>query len=530
MKRLTLLLFTLFICAVSYAQEERYVDDIFAEVDVTADVAYAQNWTVLTVPVTGAPTKETLRFDFFSGSGDTDSNRPLVIVLHSGNFLPPIVNGSVDGSRKDPYIVDFCNKLAKKGYAVAAVSYRLGWNPISDNQDERTSTLINAAYRGVQDLNTAVRFFKKSVDDGNPYGIDPEKIVAFGVGTGGYVSTSAAGIDAYEDMLLDKFFTTDPNGNPIPMVIEQISGDYEGKSVGINPLTGDTLATPNYVEYSSDFQMSVNVGGAIGDVSWINEGDPAFMGFHVPTDPNAPYKRGDVIVPTTGDFVVEAYGSYSIVEKANQVGLNDKFASADYIFDDAYTESANAKNDGNEGLFPMVRPRYDLDGDGIIDVDEGSPWRYWDAAFWSTQAPDECGDDPIEQCNWHLISLLGDPGMTLERAQLYQDSVIAYFAPRACVQLDLPCAVNYTSVDDVDLDKSYMTIAPNPAAERVTISSEKADIRRIEIYSVEGRLTDVLNNINSRSYDYYNSLPNGVYFIKSYFDEGVVTERVIFNK
>ena len=46
------------------------------------------------------------------------------------------------------------------GYVVASIDYRLGWNPLAATQSERTNQLINAAYRGVQDARTAVRYFR----------------------------------------------------------------------------------------------------------------------------------------------------------------------------------------------------------------------------------------------------------------------------------------------------------------------------------------------------------------------------------
>ena len=53
-----------------------------------------------------------------------------------------------------------CKRFAKKGYVAVAVDYRLGWNPISTSADVRRSTLIQAAYRGLQDTKTAVRFLR----------------------------------------------------------------------------------------------------------------------------------------------------------------------------------------------------------------------------------------------------------------------------------------------------------------------------------------------------------------------------------
>lgn len=72
----------------------------------------------------------------------------------------------------------------------------------------------------------------------------------------------------------------DLNGDGIPetpMVVPAYHGDIEGKDLTIAPdgafglPAGDTTNYPNVVEYSSDFNLCVNVGGALGDISWVDE-------------------------------------------------------------------------------------------------------------------------------------------------------------------------------------------------------------------------------------------------------------------
>ena len=51
-----------------------------------------------------------------------------------------------------------CKRFAQKGYVAVAINYRLGWNPISEDENVRRSTLIQAAYRGLQDLEQRLIF------------------------------------------------------------------------------------------------------------------------------------------------------------------------------------------------------------------------------------------------------------------------------------------------------------------------------------------------------------------------------------
>ena len=146
MKRIfTLLFFS--IVAFGLNAQVRYVDEIFTDVNVESDIVYANNISVLT----GAPLPGDILLDVYTPVGDTATNRPLIKVFHTGNFLPQLINGQINGNKDDPYVVDMIERLVRRGYVVASLDYRLGWNPISPDQDVRTETLINAAYRGVQD-------------------------------------------------------------------------------------------------------------------------------------------------------------------------------------------------------------------------------------------------------------------------------------------------------------------------------------------------------------------------------------------
>lgn len=513
MKRIfTLLFFSVLVLGIN--AQERYVDEIFTEVAVESDVVYANNITV----ITGAPTPTEIKLDIYTPVGDTATDRPLIKVFHTGNFLPQLINGQINGNKTDPYLVDMIERLVRRGYVVASIDYRLGWNPISPVQDTRTETLINAAYRGVQDSHAATRFFRKSIEEGNPYGIDGDKIVNWGVGTGGYITLGAGTINEYNDVVLPKFI----NSTQVPMVLEQVSGDPFGEVMA-------PINLPNHVGYSNDISLTVNMGGAVGDTSWLTEGDAPILSYAVPTDPFAPYNTDFLIVPTTGDLVVEVSGSYDLQAKAQELGLNNIFTSG--VYSDPWTESANNNNDGLEGLFPFVRPSWDLDGDpNTPPAEESSPWDWWDSAFWSTQQPSACGGAPLELCNWDLISRANNPDASFEKGTTYMDSIINHFAPRACLALELPCASLFTtSTKDIVLDPSVMQLTPNPASTSVKVSAEGEIIQHIAIFAMDGKLMTKRSNVNSESIIIErNNLPTGIYFVKAFFEKGVATQKVVF--
>lgn len=410
-KIITLTTMMLFVASLQLSAQ-RYLEEIFDEVTVTNDVQYGTNATVLLYPLLGEAVPEDLMMDIYEPAGDTETDRPLLLYFHTGNFLPHPDNLSPSGLRTDSATVEICNRFARMGYVVASCDYRLGWNPFAETQEERVNTLINAAYRGVQDARTVARYFRKDVaENDNQFGIDPTRIAIWGQGTGGYISLAASTIDEYSDILLPKF-TLDTEDGPVPMVIEFVNGDIYGTSVGMNPLDGDTLCYPNHVGYDSEFQVCVNMGGALGDISWLDEGDGPFISFQTPTDPFAPYTEGIVIVPGVNLPVVEVQGSYLVQQLCDLFGNNDVFADTD--FTDPITMAADAINDGYDGLYPFNRPEG-------AEADS-APWEWWDA------------DNNPNSAN----GLATNPDMSAMKGRTFIDTIQAYAAPRMMCALNLP--------------------------------------------------------------------------------------------
>ena len=188
MKKLNLLSLFFALCVTALHAQTRYLDEVFSQASATTTY-YGNNYTVITLSQLGHTAPLPQRVDIYTPTGDTETARPLIIYLHTGNFLPTSVNGSCGGSITDSSNVEMATRLAKMGYVVAVASYRLGWRPDLPQELLKRFTLINAAYRGVQDVRSCIRYFRKTVAEaGNPYGIDPEKIVVWGQGTGGFGS------------------------------------------------------------------------------------------------------------------------------------------------------------------------------------------------------------------------------------------------------------------------------------------------------------------------------------------------------
>ena len=441
----SLLAITLLSLGFTASAQTRYLDDVFSAVTVTSDVPYATNTSILPMLQSLPPGPATLKCDIYEPTGDSVVNRPVIILIHTGSFLPPVLNGQPTGSKTDLSIVEQCTRWAKKGYVAVAMDNRLGWNPQSGDQDVRTSTLLQAAYRGIQDAKAMVRYMRMTEATGNPYGINESKIVLGGQGTGAYISLGYATLnDPSTELMLPKFinFSTTP---PSPYVYPPFFGNPDGTDsawlpAAASPTGQDELWNiPNNSSYSNDVNMIFNLGGAIADISWLQAGDVPMVSFHCENDPYGPIDTGDVIVPTTGDFVVEVMGSRTVQHYSNQYLNNDPFALAGIT--DAFTTAANTNNGGLEGLyvFQTPPPSTTPNAFGQSYEEEGSPWDWWDNvaydAMWmiSPTTPAPALIPGFGSAN----SILGNPDMSAAKGNAYLDTIQGYLNPRMYEVLNL---------------------------------------------------------------------------------------------
>jgi Secretion system C-terminal sorting domain len=485
MKKRLLLIAMLVMAATMPALAQRYLSEIFSSTSTMANVVYGANITV----ITGQPALDSLRMDIYTPMGDTATDRPVIFIAHTGSFLPYPVNGGCTGSRSDYNIVQTCQKFAKRGFVAVAISYRQGWNPVG-NQEVRTGTLLNAAYRGIQDIRTAARYMRLTAANGDPYGIDVDKFVAGGYGTGGYISLGAGYLDSYDEINLPKFLNSQGNS----FVDTTLSGNPEGT-------VQRPLCIPNHVGQSSSFQFIWNAGGAIGDSSWMEAGEPAVSCLHVPNDPFAPYDYGAVIVPTTGDFVVNVSGSKGVTRNADRLGINATVNAG--VYSDAVSMAASAASGGIDALFPYRRP-------GV----EAGPWEFWDTATCAATN--------------NANSLATNPDMSQAKADAYIDSTVMFLAPRIVCALGLPGCISLGSAEP-SLANS-VNVFPNPSVGTLNIRSQVAgaSIINVELMDLNGRLVRSISGNKAMEVRMDNDdLAPGMYLVKVQTSKGIVTKKVI---
>lgn len=484
MKKRILLFALLAIAASLPMQAQRYLSEIFTSVTKFSNVVYGANITV----ITGQPSLDTLVMDVYVPMNDTMQARPVVFVAHTGSFLPVPINGQCTGDKSDYAVEQTCDQLARRGFVAVAFNYRLGWNPIGD-QDARTGTLLNAAYRGIQDARAAARYLRMDAAGPNTYSIHPDRFVIGGYGTGGYISLGAGYLDSFDELYLSKFINTTTFNS---YVDTSLSGDPYG-------IWNRPLNIANNPSYDSEFQMVWNAGGAVGDSSWIEAGEPPVAALHVPSDPYAPYDYGAVIVPTTQQFVVFVSGSEGVVRQANAVGINASINTGIYS-DPVSVAAAAAANGGDEALFP-----FNLTGQ------QAGPWEFWDTT-----------------CVNSSNGFITNPDMSMTKADNYIDSTVAFLAPRIVCALGLP-GCNTTGIKDV-LAVGAVNVFPNPSTGIVNIRSEVkgSTISSLRLLDLNGRAVRTISGLKVVEFSMDNQgLAPGMYLLNVQTTKGAITKKIV---
>jgi hypothetical protein len=142
--------------------------------------------------------------------------------------------------------------------------------------------IYNACLRAVQDMKAAVRFFRKSYSEGNPYKINNDYIFAGGVSAGAVAAVHLAYLNKLEE---------------VPAVINLTTlGGLEGNSGNVG--------------YSSKVAGVINLCGAIGRLAWIENNDVPIVSMHGTADNVVPY--GTDFYVLINNPIIKLNGSGSI--------------------------------------------------------------------------------------------------------------------------------------------------------------------------------------------------------------------------
>jgi hypothetical protein len=299
----------LFISASIFAQVPiRYESEIFNSYQLQSNIQYGRSTTV-------SGSALDLMLDLYTGTADTVKNRPLVIFIHGGGFK--------DGDKVSNFGTRVCGGLAKRGYVVASINYRLG----------TTNTLkadYEAMVRAVQDGKAAVRFFRRF---SSLYCVDTSQIFVTG--------SSAGSITALHMAYLRQ--------NEIPSYVD------------LSSLGGTLEGTSGNAGYSSLVQGVISNWGAMVDYNYIKPGDVPVYCVH---------GLSDVTVPCDSSFADGPfrYGSIIINNYAKSIGITTGvrlFYNTGHTLDNNSSKQDSAYKDFSAWLFTILKHSSGIKDQGL---------------------------------------------------------------------------------------------------------------------------------------------------------------------
>lgn len=456
MKRILLLALAL-VGLGTQAQTVRFLDEVFTNVSVDSNVVYGKNKGFLT----GFNVTEDLKMDVYRPVGDTATNRPVIILMHAGSFLPGSVTGFNFADKNENCIVELCKRFAKRGYVAVSMTYRLGWNPTAADQETKSKTIINAVYRAMQDSKNCIRYFRSTyADSANKWGIDPNKFVLGGSNSGAYVAMAASNLNKPGELTLAKFL--DING--FSFVDTTLTGNFDG--------FGGSQNLDNFPGYSSAFNCVLSLGGAAADTSLIEAGETAVIAMAGVSEQLTPYNTA-VVVTSTLQPVIEVSGTGDFMVTVNDRGNNAAFTPNNFPPGPVNRNGAGVKTISYEGLYPFY-------GQGF------EPWNWYTAPNPSINA-----------------------GASMSKAMLYIDTIMGYTVPRLYKQLIDPTYGTPSGLYDIK-NEVEMNIFPIPATSQlnVAINSLQEAVASVAIYDMSGRRVAKLEGNGNYFYSFDVSLFN----------------------
>ncbi len=242
----------------------RYRDDLpGVTVTKTANVVYstAQDGTA-----------NDLHLDVYRPTPDTESQRPLVLLVHGGSFIT--------GTKKNAKMVALATEYAKRGYVAASIDYRL-LGQRGTGCDDPNASCVTAVLAAQHDAQAAIRYLRAHAAS---YGIDPTRVAIQGGSAGGGTA------------LLVGLHSDDPGSSGTPgedssvRASIPISGGVAPASLAALEPYMNSGDAPTYLLYGTH-DPSQPVSYPEGTAADLNaHGVPAFTlpldGGHVPSGPD----------------------------------------------------------------------------------------------------------------------------------------------------------------------------------------------------------------------------------------------------
>lgn len=343
---------------VKVVSNNRYKDEIFPVTETKSNLLYGKArgyWTsspytdeaYITVLSKGLvrsfkdPQLLDLKLDVYYPKGDFFKNRPCVMLIHGGAFYI--------GSKESVAERTLATTLARRGYVVASIDYRLGFKMLA-------SDIEMSGYRAVQDANAALRFLAHNAKG---LGINPTQIYVGGTSAGGVASLNVAFL----------------NDNNLPPRIREAIKDGEATKIE---------ASGNKYTERFEIKAVANMWGAVSDLKIINgERKIPVLSIHgtaddiVPFGYDYPFQNSMMFNRMVMD---KMYGSRPIHDKLQILGIRNRLIALEGLGHEPELASATTLNsymdtittEVSKFFYEETAPRISLP-EGQLTVSETAP-------------------------------------------------------------------------------------------------------------------------------------------------------------
>ena len=421
---------------------------------------------------------DTLLLDIYKPIGDTNCQRPVLILVHGGSWI--------SGSKNDPNILLLAEEFASKGYVVAAINYRLGMHLTSNYSMywacntsisvpcayiADSSELIRAIYRGMQDTKAAIRFMKSRAQLDST---DINNVYLAGESAGGFNVLAAAYLRDENQKPTDCFALSN-SSIPDPDLVTCLPGGYSLNRPDLGSVEGDL----NINLANSKVKGVANFYGGMLDLSLLDNSvdKPAIYLFHQGSDVVVDYEYNRIL----GRINWECFAPTNVCQP---------YANMPFAY-------------GSKGI------------DNHLQAMGSQAPRYLTEIVLNYNYMNDCF------ANGHSIDNVVNRANNL--ATFFSDIIVAggNNPPMSCNLISVP-----------EISQADFSIYPNPAGDRInidyqsTIHLEKVswkDLVGKEISSeaVYGQLTELVTPRNILS---------GLYFLELSCKEGMVTKKIIVRR
>ncbi len=241
---------------------------------------------------------DTLKMDIYRPHGDANCQRPIAVLVHGGAW--------VAGSKEDYDLIYLSKALAKRGWVVATINYRLGTHKAANYSMYAlcntslaapcayicdSAEIIRANYRGMQDTKGAIRFMKnRSALDSS----DVNNVFVVGQSAGAFIALATTFTDLPSEKPASCFAIANaPTPDPDLITYACIPSSNDLSRPDLGSIDGDL----NLGSYDASVKGVGSFYGAMFDLNTIpnSSNNPCVYLFHQGSDVVVNYQYGQVL-------------------------------------------------------------------------------------------------------------------------------------------------------------------------------------------------------------------------------------------